>query len=114
MGFTSLKMNVWDEVKKLEGKTLKTLDWEKPFDIQDVLSNIVVIWIRSTKKERIIHWREIEESWNHLEEYRILTRTEIHKLYSERNPAYVASILANLPGVTYHIRPITLLFKKKK
>jgi hypothetical protein len=106
-------MNVWSEIKKMEGKTLYTLDWNKPFDIMSVSSNKVFLWIHSTEKERTIHWNEIEESWNHLEEHKMLTRTEIQRLYSERNPAYVASILANLPGITHDIRPITLYLKKQ-
>ena len=36
-------MNIWMEIEKLKGQTLRTLDQRKPFDVVDVLENVVVI-----------------------------------------------------------------------
>jgi hypothetical protein len=58
--------------------------------------------------------KEIELAWNHLEQHKELTRTEVRDLgYSNFNPAYVVAIFANLPGGTHSIRPIILRLKAK-
>ncbi len=50
----------------------------------------------------------MEAAYQRLMALEELSRSEIRELFSEFNPAYVAAILAALPGVTYSRKPIAL------
>ena len=106
-------MDLWKEIKKLEGKTLATLDKRKEFKMVKVLPNIVVIET-STGTPRNIPWDNIQQSWRELEKTDEITRTDIMKFYSPFNPAYVAAILSNLPNVSHRIRPVVLKLHKNR
>jgi hypothetical protein len=104
-------MDLVSELKKLQGKCLSTLYQKKPFEITQISNNQIII---KTSKElqRPIPLKEISQALNHLERHKTLTRSEIRDLgYSEFNPAYVAAILANLPGVAFSLSPIILKLK---
>jgi hypothetical protein len=101
-------MNLWKEIKKFDGQTLKTLDRKKSFDILDVTDHAVLICPQETQTERPISRDEIENSYRHLVAIGQTTRTEIREKFSEYNPAYVVAILAELPNVEHSIRPIKL------
>lgn len=73
-------------------------------------TNHVLIYINSSQKGRKIIKSEIEKSAIHLFSRKSLTRAEIRTLFSEANPAYVAGILAKLPGVEHKVDPITLFY----
>lgn len=104
-------MDVWTEIKHLEGKTLRTLDRRKPFDVVGVTGNVVLVMPHETGKERPIPWESIENAYRRLVATGQLTRSDIRADFSEFNPAYVAAILAELPGVRVSLKPITLRFK---
>ena len=106
-------MIIWDEIKKLTGRTVKTLDQKKPFDILDVTEHAMLICPQETQTERPISRDEIEKAYRHLEAIGQITRTEIREKFSEYNPAYVAAILAELPNVRHSTRPIKLWITKK-
>lgn len=93
-------MNIWMEIEKLKGQTLRTLDQRKSFDIVDVTDHAVVV--RPHKSDAI------ENACRRLIAAGEITRTEIHSAFSEFNPAYVAAILAELPNVKHSMRPINL------
>ena len=102
-------MTYWDKVKELEGRTLKTLDHEKKFDILAVSNKGVIVKPLSTGKERKVPRDEIDDgAYRELASNKEITRTTIEAKFSPRNPVYVAAILAELPGVRYKIRPIRL------
>lgn len=107
------KLDLWREIKNLEGKILNTIDQKEPFVILQVLHDRVIIE-NSLKKERPIRWSEIRASWSHLEQHGTVTRAEIMESYSSRNSAYVAAILANIDGVTSETRPIILRLKSTR
>jgi hypothetical protein len=101
-------VNLLSEIKKLQGKTLHTLDRKKPFEINEVLNNAVIVRT-SSGEDRSIPLKELEHTWAHLERRKKITRTEIRELgYSNFHPAYVASILTSMPGVAHFDKPITL------
>ena len=101
-------LNLWSELKKLQGKTLFTLHQKKSFKIREVSSSKVVLRT-SIGSDRSVPMKELERAWIHLEQRKKLTREEIRGLgYSNFNPAYVAALLANMPGVTYSTKPIIL------
>jgi len=102
---------VWGEVGKLVGhEGLTTLDQQNPFRILEVSETSLQILVGRTGHRRTIRREEIEDAWQHLVSQRELSRSEIHAHYSEVNPAYVAAILAALPGVTHKTDPIRLFY----
>jgi len=99
---------MWNEIRKLEGQTLRTLAKMKYFDIIEVTENGVTICPQATQNERSISRLEIENAFKRLTDTGQITRSEIQKYFSQFNPAYVAAILAELPTVQHSIRPIRL------
>lgn len=91
------------ELQKLTGKTLATLDQHKRFDVLAVSPHQILLYIQATDKERKVRWEEIEPAWERLRSQGQLTRVEIREQFSERNPAYVAALLAALPGVAHRL-----------
>jgi hypothetical protein len=101
-------MNLAVELKKLQGKRLTTLYQNKPFEINQV-SNDQIILKTSKESRHPITMKEIRLAWNRLEKCKKLTRSEARDLGdSEINPTYVMAILASLPGVTHSLGPIIL------
>jgi hypothetical protein len=107
-------MDLWSEIKQLEGKIIKTLDQRKPFEVVDVNDKAVIIKPFVREIERRIPRKEIEESYRELVALGQINRNQIMDLYSPWNPAFVAAILAELPDVTHTIRPIVLYYKGEK
>jgi len=105
--------NFWTRVRQLEGKTLSTLDQKKPFTITAVTAEKVTMTPQSTDTERAISRDEIEGAWLELLQRGEITRQEVQDDHSGWNLAYVAAILAEIPGVSYKIRPIVLFYKKQ-
>ena len=94
-------MNLKQEVEKLIGETLTTLYKDKRFDVLAVSPNQILLSIHATEKERKVRWQEIEPAWELLQRQKQLTRIEIRDNFTVANPAYVAALLAELPGVTH-------------
>jgi len=107
-------VELWDEIKKLEGKTLTTLDQGRSFEVLAVFNSGVVINPLRTKKERMVPWKQIEGAFRQLLAFGQIARSEIEAQHSPRNPAYVAAMLANLPHVMHTKRPIVLYYKSEK
>jgi hypothetical protein len=103
-------MECWEEIHKLKGRTLKTLDRGNPFDVVDVTERVVVVRPHENNKVRKIGRDRIEGAYKELIAKREITRSEIRSKYSEFNPAYIAAMLANLPGVTHITKPIRLKY----
>lgn len=102
-------MDLYSEIKKLEGMTLKTLRDNKSFDVIDVTRKKVIIEPHESEKERPINWSEIDGAYRQLAANRRITRGEIEERHSPRNPAYVAAMLAELPGVRVTVKPVITL-----
>lgn len=105
-------MDLWSEVKKLEGRELHTLDRERPLLILEVAADYVLVKT-SENKRRSIRWAEIRNSWNHLEKHGQISRSKIMESYSGFNPAYVAAIIASVGRVKHSIKPIILRLEKQ-
>lgn len=105
-------MELWTEVAHLKGCTLHTLDQGHPFDIVDLTPSKIVLLLHTTGKNRHVRRTELEAAWHELRQRGQLTRTTIRDRYSEANPAYIAAILAALPGVTHTLSPITLTLRR--
>jgi len=96
-------MNLRQELANLNGKTLATLDRQKRFDVLAVGPKQIFLFLHSSQKERKIRWEEIEPAWALLQRQGQLTRVAINANFSPRNPAYVAALLATLPGVSHRL-----------
>jgi hypothetical protein len=57
---------------------------------------------------------EIEGAYNELVASGVISRTDIRAHHSNFNPAYVAALLAALPGVTASTKPIQLRYSRTK
>jgi len=101
-------LNIWNEISNIKGRTLKTLDRQKPFEIFAIKANTVIILPHETRKERPIPRANFENAYRRLVATGEITRSEIMAEFSEFNPAYIAAILAELPGVEHSMRPIKL------
>jgi hypothetical protein len=101
-------MGIWDQIDYLGGQTLKTLEQHKPFEVMEVTASDIQIYIYSTLKKHRIKRVEIEGAWQELQEEGAITSSDIKNRYSKNSPAYIAAILASLPGVTHRIKPIQL------
>jgi hypothetical protein len=99
---------IWEEIVKLNGRTLYTLDRQKPFTTVSVTESNVVVRPRETGKERSIPRAGIEGAHRQLVAAGRLTLAEIEKGFAPLNPAYVASLLAEIPGVAVSTRPLQL------
>ena len=106
-------MNIWIEIKQLKGQTLRTLDQRKPFDIVDVTDSTIIVRPHKSQIERSIRRDALENAYTRLATVEKITRVEIRDSFSEFNPAYVAAILAALPGVQHSLRPIHLWISDK-
>ena len=107
-------IDLWAEVRKLEGLTLKTLGHHSAFDLLRVDPKKVVVYIHRSGRERAIRGAEIERAFQALVQERHISRIDIQARYSPRCPAYVAAILSRLPGVTYTLKPIRLWYQSEK
>jgi YgiT-type zinc finger domain-containing protein len=102
-------------VSPLVGETCPTLKHGHKFQVLKKGSNHIELMICSTGKPRRIARHEVEEAWQHLIGTGSLTRKEIMQQFSSRNPAYVAALLARMPGVEVRLDPvITLLYREEK
>jgi len=99
---------LWDEIRKMNGLTLKTLDRRKPFDIVAVTENTITVLPLSTQKERPIPRAGIENAYRRLTVTGRITLKELEDEFTPRNPVYTAAILAEMPGVKWYVKPIRL------
>ena len=67
----------WDEIKNIEGKTLKTLDRGNKFEILVVTNHGMIVKPLSTGKERLVPRSEIEGAYQELFTNKEITRTII-------------------------------------
>ncbi len=105
-------MDCWNEIRKLKGKTLKTLDHGNPFYIIDVRERRVVVSPHASGKPRPIPREHVEHAFRELVNRGEISRSDIETNYSPRNPAYVAAILASLPGITHVTKAIKLKYRE--
>jgi hypothetical protein len=102
------KSYVRTHIDSLKGKKLETLDRGKPFTV-DFIHNDVIIITTSSNKTRNVPLQGTIDAYNHLIIHGKLTRTEIEEQeYTIRNTAYMAAVLASFPEIEHTIRPITL------
>ena len=100
----------WQMIEGLVGRELYTLHENNPFTVDQVQERRVEITVGTTGNPRTIRREEIELAWEHLVKEGAVSRAEIQQQFSSFNPAFVAAILAALPGVTHRTDPIRLFY----
>jgi len=104
-------MDLTAELIKLQGQALETMDQKRKFLILEVLDQKITIIVESTGKKRDISIEEIAGPIRFLFENKKITRIEINREMSLRNPAYVISILAKITGAKISKKPISLFLE---
>jgi hypothetical protein len=100
---------VWKFLGGLTGRRFHTLDQRRPFTLEEVGSSGLAVRVEATGFLRTIPRAHFEEAWHRLSESGRLSRTEIHREISLFNPAYVAALLAQVPGIQHRVSPIVLI-----
>ena len=108
------RQRFWEMVEEQVGKELHTLHENNPFTVDEVRERQVKITVGTTENVRNIQRKEIEPAWEYLVEDGSVSRAEIRQQFSSFSPAYVAAILAALPGVTYKTEPIRLFYQAEE
>lgn len=104
-------MDIWSVVQTLEGRTLHTLDpiRSSPFTVVTISDRAVAL--RTVRGTRVhISQKKILECWEMLIEQReVILNSDMHVHLNLRgNASYVAAILACVPDVIVHTKPIWL------
>ncbi len=110
---TAGERTLWPLVRQLVGRTLVTLDQQRPFTITAVTADKITVMPHIHDIERSIPREAVEGAWLELVQHGELSRQDVKREYSAWNPAYVTAVLAEMPGVTHQIRPIVLFYKKQ-
>jgi hypothetical protein len=101
---------LWTNLCNLRGRELKTLERGRPFIVQGVLGDRVVLSPVVSGKQRTIRRQTLQCAFSALVDRRELTGLEIAEEFSPFNAVYVAALLAALPDVAACIKPIRLIF----
>ena len=99
---------VWTFLQGLRGRRFHTLDQHHPFTLEEIGNANLVVRVERTGRSRPIPKGDFSEAWNRLTTLGQLSRTEIHREISPFNPAYVSTLLTQVPGVHYRVSPIVL------
>ncbi|MBI4234632.1 MAG: hypothetical protein HY686_09335 [Chloroflexi bacterium] len=104
--------SVWQHVRSLAGKNLRSLDQGSFFYVQSVDEKAIKIAPGTTASLRRIKRESVEAAWQALRSAGTVSRDEL-SAHEPRNSAYLAAILATFPDVAVAINPITLTLKKE-
>lgn len=104
-------MDLWRFIRGFEGATLRTLDptRSQSFTIENVSDD--GIWLRTAGGSRLfIRQEKILDSWSALiHKQKINLNLDMHvDLSLGRSASYVAAILARVPRIVIHTKPIVL------
>lgn len=100
----------WPSIGALDGRELKTLERGRPFEVQGVLDDRVVVAPAVSGTCRTIGRSTLERAFRALLERRELTGVEIAGEFSAFNAVYIAALLAALPDVAACTGPTRLIF----
>jgi hypothetical protein len=106
-------MDIWSEIKQLEGKELETLLQGKKFEVVEVRDSCLIIKPRVRNRIIRVPREGIESAYQELTQKGQISRIRIMAEHAHWFPAHVAAILVNLPDVTYATKPIIVLYYKK-
>ncbi len=106
-------MNIWMDIGKLKGQTLRTLAQNKPFIVVDIDNSSLFIRPHSTKFDRPISRAGTEAAYQQLMTAGQLTIKELETEFTPRSQVYTATILVSFPGFRYSLCPIRLWVGQK-
>ena len=73
-------MDIWHDIRALQGRTLKTLDRNKPFQVSFVGNDSIIVTPQASGKSRPIERATIQAALDELEMRGELSRVEILKI----------------------------------
>jgi hypothetical protein len=101
-------MGIWNQLDYLMGQSLKTLERDQPFEILEITPSAIQIIVYSTKETRRIDRGKLEGAWMQLNKQGTISGTSLLDDFSSSNYAYIAAIMAAMPGVSYRADPLEL------
>ena len=108
-------MDLWRIIRGFEGAMLRTLDPNRsqPFTIEDVRDDGIVLWTAGGSR-LFIRQEKILDCWSMLiRKQKVNLNLDMHvDLGLGRSASYVAAILARVPGIVVHTKPIVLEYRK--
>jgi hypothetical protein len=93
-----LTLNCWSEIRNINGRTLKTLDHRKPFQVFEVTEQNVIVIPIETGKERPIQRAGIENAFCHLVVTGRLMLAELENEYTPEIRFILQPCWPNSPG----------------
>ena len=100
-----------EKLLSMKGKTFSTLAQNKKFTVELVNEAGIVIRVHDSSQNRTIGWSEIEKAWEYLQQHGTVTQKEILDM-GTRSSAYIVVFLTILPGVSYRLNPVRLVYKQ--
>jgi hypothetical protein len=101
-------IDLWHDIRQLNGCTLSTLARRKPFDIVEISNNSITVRPHSTGKERPVPRTGIENAFQRLITIGEITLADLEADFTPLNPVYTAAILAEMRGVKVYLKPTRL------
>ena len=98
----------WSEIEKLAGSTLCVLAYRNPFDVVEVTDAYAVVRPHVRNISRQVPRREVEAAYTDLLASGQISARQIKERHADWHSAFVCALLAELPGITYSLNPITL------
>ncbi len=107
-------MDIWRIIRGFEGTTLRTLDptRSQPFIVENVTDDSITL--RTAGGSRlIIRQEKILDCWSMLvSKHKVNLNLDMHvDLGLGRSASYIAAILARVPGILVHTKPIVLEYR---
>lgn len=107
-------MDLWRIIRGFEGTILRTLDptRSQPFTVENVTDDSITL--RTAGGSRlIIRQEKILDCWSMLiRKQKVNLNLDMHvDLGLGRSASYVAAILARVPGILVHTKPIVLEYR---
>jgi len=107
-------MDLWSHFHGLEGATLRTLDpiRSQTFTVENVRDDGIALQTAGGSS-LFIRQERILDCWNMLvSKQKVNLNLDMHvDLGLGRNASYVAAILAHIPGIAVHTKPIVLEYR---
>ena len=105
---------IWDKVIiPLKGKTIYTLDEQKPNVIVDVNNHILERDSENDSPSQTISKEVFEVVYNYIMENGEITRAYINEKLPKRYSSIVCAVIATAPNIGYDVKPVRL-YKKRK
>lgn len=102
--------DIWGEMARLHGKSLKTLQQRRSFTILNVCENSLTLELQENGRQKQVRRDCLQETYAVLYQRRELRLCEVSEAVGAQQAAYVATLLATLPNVAVCHKPLALIY----